>query len=298
MAHKIAFVGIGQMGEGMARRLTASGFDVLGYDISEESRKIAAANGVAVCDDLARTLAGRDVILSSLPNSAITREAWMGPNGILAHAQAGAFGLELSTIDPESMRVIAAAGRAKGLRMIDTPVSGGPNEAANGTLVILVGGLQADIAEVEDVLATLSSSHPYVGDVGAGKAVKLVNNMMSMGNIVVAAEAFALGTAAGLEPKLLLEVLMQSGGRSNQFNKHFPRVVNGDLSPGFKLELGEKDLALAVDLGRSLQQPTPAASAIRELMALGLASGYRGKNVAALLDMYNKMQPGSAGAKS
>lgn len=291
MTKQVAFVGIGQMGEGMARRLKATGFDVLGYDISEQSRKVAEANGVATTDDLVKALHGRSLILSSVPNSKIALEAWLGPNGIAAHAQKGALCLELSTIDPQTMREIAAGAESSGLRMIDAPVSGGPNECVNGTLVIMVGGKQEDIAAAEDVLKALSSSYHYVGGIGTGKTVKLVNNMMSMGNLVVAAEAFALGTAAGMDPKLLLDVLSQSGGRSNQFLKHFPRVVAGDFSPGFKLELGEKDLALAVELGRSLQQPTPAASAIRELMAMGLATGYRGKNVAAMLDMYNKMRP-------
>lgn len=290
MEHKLTFVGIGQMGGGMAQRLTASGFDLIGYDINENSRRLAEANSVCTTDDLRVAMQGRNVVLSSLPNAEIAREAWLGAHGILSHAQPGSYGIELSTIDPQTMRQIATEALAKGVRMIDAPVSGGPDECMNGTLVIMAGGKKADIADVDNILKVIGASYYFTGEVGTAKAVKLVNNMMSMGNILVAAEAFALGTAAGVDPELLFSVLSESGGRSHHFLKRFPKAIKGNFKPGFKLELGEKDLALAIEFGRSLHQPTPAASVIRELMALGLASGYRGQDVVAMLDFYNKTQ--------
>ena len=285
MSKKVAVVGIGQMGAGMAKCLTQAGYDVLGYDISEKSRQAAGALGVATSGDLAATLRGRQIILTSLPNAAITIDAWTGANGILAHAEPGSIGIELSTIDPETMRRVATAAKARGVHMIDAPVSGGPDECANGTLVIMTGGDRQDIESVDDVLKVLGSSYHYTGVIGTAKAVKLVNNMMSMANIVAAAEAFALGTAAGVEPELLYS---QSGGKSHHFTKRFPKAIQGNFDPGFKMELGEKDLALAIEFGRSLSQPTPAASAVRELMAQSLAAGYRGRDVVAMLDFYNR----------
>jgi len=289
MKHTLTFVGIGQMGGGMAQRLLASGFDVLGFDISEQSRSTAQACGLKVQADLQLALHNRQVILSSVPNAETARQAWLGPTGILQYAQPGNIGIELSTIDPETMRQIAAAAQTKGVRMVDAPVSGGPDEAATGNLVLMVGGNKDDIAEVDDVLKALSSAYHYTGVVGTGKTVKLVNNMMAMGNILVAAEAFALGTTAGVDPELLFSVLSGSGGRSHHFLKRFPNAINGNFKPGFKLELGEKDLALAIEFGRTLNHPTPAASVIREMMAMGLAAGYRGQDVVAMLDFYNKM---------
>ena len=289
MKHALTFVGIGQMGSGMARRLSASGFDVLGFDISAQSRSAAQASGLTVQADLKLALHNRQVILSSVPNAETARQAWLGPIGILQYAQPGNIGIELSTIDPETMRQIAAAAKAKGVRMVDAPVSGGPEEAATGNLVLMVGGHTDEIAEVDDVLKALSSAYHYTGGVGTGKTVKLVNNMMAMGNILVAAEAFALGTAAGVDPELLFSVLSGSGGRSHHFLKRFPNAIKGNFQPGFKLELGEKDLALAIEFGRTLNHPTPAASVIREMMAMGLAAGYRGQDVVAMLDFYNKM---------
>jgi 3-hydroxyisobutyrate dehydrogenase len=288
MMKKIAFIGTGQMGRGMSQRLVERGFDVLGYDVSEQSRLAAQALGIPTTDDLSAALAGRKIILTSLPNSTTAIDAWMGSEGILTFAEQGAIGIELSTIDPDTMRKLAEAGKSKDIDLIDAPVSGGPGETVTGKLVVMVGGLQSSIAQVDEVLKALSSSYHYTGDVGTAKAVKLVNNMMSMGNIVVAAEAFALGLAAGVEPDLLYSVLSQSGGTSHHFTKRFPKAIKNDFAPGFKLELGEKDLALAIEFGRTLQHPTPAASAIRELMALGLAAGYRGQDVIAMLDFYNQ----------
>lgn len=289
MKHTLAFVGVGQMGCGMALRLVASDFDVTGFDISEKSRAQAQASGLKTERELKAALLGRSVILSSVPNAETARQAWMGTEGILEYAEPGSFGIELSTIDPKTMCEIAAAAQAKGIRMIDAPVSGGPAEAANGTLVLMVGGKQEDINELDSVLKALSSAYHYTGAVGTGKTVKLVNNMMSMGNILVAAEAFALGTAAGVDADLLFSVLSGSGGRSHHFLKRFPNAIQGNFAPGFKLELGEKDLALAIEFARTVNHPTPAASTVRELMAMGLASGYRGQDVVAMLDFYNKM---------
>jgi 3-hydroxyisobutyrate dehydrogenase-like beta-hydroxyacid dehydrogenase len=122
-----------------------------------------------------------------------------------------------------------------------------------------------------------------------------VNNMMSMANVLVASEAFALGVAAGVDAKTLFDVLSVSGGRSHHFLKRFPNALKGDFAPGFKMELGEKDLALGIELGRTLRLPTPVASATRELFALALAEGFRGQDIVALLEMYRKWTDPNAG---
>ncbi|MFC4276249.1 NAD(P)-dependent oxidoreductase [Achromobacter aloeverae] len=297
MAKQLGFVGIGQMGGAMAAHLTRSGFSVTGYDPSEQSRALAAKDGVKVVTQLRDAVLGADVVLTSLPNPAIALEAWLGQEGILDYMAEGSTGMELSSIDPEVMRQIAAAAAKRGVRMVDAPVSGGPLEAAAGQLVLMTGGEERDIEAVGDILDSLSSSRHMTGPVGTGKTVKLVNNMMSMGNIVVAAEAFALGTAAGVDPRTLFNVLSQSGGRSHHFLKRFPKAIEGDYAPGFKIELGEKDVALGIELGRKLMQPTPAASLVREMIALGMAGGRKGQDVVAMLDYYlsaNSVRAGQA----
>ena len=153
-------------------------------------------------------------------------------------------------------------------------------------LILIAGGDTADVARAEPILKLLGNEWKYTGGVGTAKVVKIVNNMMSMGNVLVAAEAFALGVAAGVEPEKLYDVLSVSGGRSHHFTKRFPNAIKGDFSPGFKMELGEKDLALGIELGRVTRMPTPSASATRELYALALAEGFRGQDIVSLLAMY------------
>lgn len=288
---RVAVVGIGQMGRGMAICLKRAGFDVIGYDVSEASRTLAAQDGIAVASELADALKDREVILSSLPNPPITREAWLGDGGILEHASKGAIGIELSTIDPNTMREIAAAADQRGIRMIDAPVSGDPANALKGELVLITGGRQEDISAVDSILDCLAGSRHWTGDIGTGKAVKIVNNMMTMGNLVIASEAFALGTAAGVDPEKLFEILSQSGGRSHQFIKRFPSAIAGDFydKAPFRMELGEKDVALGIELGRQIQQPTPAASTVREMISLGMATGNLGRDIVAMLDFYQKL---------
>ena len=288
MAEKIAVIGMGQMGSGMARRLKANGLDVTGFDQSTQVRQALAKDCFEMADTARDALRGRGIALTSLPDPAAVRDAWLGADGLVASAAPGTLLIELSTIDPATMREVGAAAAAKGLLVVDCPVSGGPNEAAAGTMTLIVGGDEAALKRAEPVLALLGSTWKHTGPVGTAKVVKLVNNMMSMGNVLIAAEAFALGTAAGVDPDKLFDVLSVSGGRSFHFQKRFPNAIKGDYRPGFKMELGEKDLALAIDFARSMRMPTPGASTVRDLMAVALAEGYRGQDIVALLDMYGR----------
>lgn len=300
MSSRIAVIGMGQMGSGMARRLIATGHDVVGYDVNTQTRQALRKEGVAMADSAAVAVAGRDIVLTSLPDPAAVREAWLGEGGLVAVTAKGTLVLELSTIDPQTMKEVGAAAAAKGIDVVDCPVSGSPAEAAEGGLVLIVGGEAAAVQRAEPVLTALGQTWRHTGPVGTAKVVKLVNNMMSMGAVLVAAEAFALGVAAGVEPERLFEVLSVSGGRSHHFLKRFPNALKNDYRPGFKMELGEKDLALAIEFGRAMQVPTPTASLVREMMAMALAGGYRGQDVVALHDMYRTWAQSGArsGAKS
>ena len=284
----IGVIGLGQMGSGMAARLREVGYDVRGTDVSPSARDAAAALGIATVAKMEDVFPDRAILLTSLPDPAAVRDVWLGANGIVARAASGTVCIDLSTIDPTTMREVGAAAAEKGLKVLDCPVSGSPKEARAGTLVLIAGGDPAVLDDARDVLRHLGDPIQYTGPVGTAKVVKIVNTMMSMGNVLVAAEAFALGEAAGVDPDTLYDVLSKSGGRSHHFTKRFPSALKGDFSPGFKLELGEKDLALGIELGRQMKMPTPTASAVRELYALALAEGFRGQDIVALLSVYRR----------
>ncbi len=288
MTERIAVIGMGQMGSAMASRLSEAQYDVMGYDINEATRQALEAQGVNMADSLAAALAGRTTVLTSLPDPAAVKGAWLGDVGIIALAEPGSMLIELSTIDPDCMKEVGAAAAAKDLAVLDCPVSGSPNEAGTGKLVLLVGGEAPTLERAEPLFDLLGQTWQHTGAVGTAKVVKLVNNMMSMGNVLVASEAFALGVAAGVEPQKLFDVISVSGGRSHHFTKRFPNALAEDFAPGFKMELGEKDLSLGVDLGRAMKMPTPAASLAREMYALAVAEGYKGQDIVALMDMYRQ----------
>lgn len=285
MTKQVAVVGLGHMGGAVAARLAQFGM-VRGFDRSAEARDRAAADGVQVVDTLAAAVSEADVVLTSLPNSAAVRAVW-APEALLDAAKRGAILVELSTVDPATMREVATlAGRA-GLISVDAPVSGGPGEARNGKLGLIVGGADEHVAQVRPVLERLGSIS-RTGGVGTGKIVKIVNNLMTLGNVLVAAEAFALGEAAGMDPQMLYEVLATSGGRSHHFTKRFPKALAADFDPGFAVELGEKDLALGVEFARSLGMPAPAAATGQSVYALAMAEGFAQADIVALLQVYRR----------
>lgn len=296
MNDAVAVVGLGQMGAGMALRLRDAGRRVSGFDINAETRRNLAREGIRTSDTLAEAVHGCGTVLTSLPDPNAARAAWLGEDGVVKHAPAGALCIDLSTIDPATMRELGAAAEARGLEVLDCPVSGSPKDARAGTLVLMVGGDSKTCARAAPLLDLLGSGRHLTGGIGTAKVVKIVNNMMSMGNVLVAAEAFAVGVTSGVAPDTLFNVLSKSGGRSFHFERRFPNALKGDFTPGFKIELAEKDLALAVDLGRQVKVPTPAASSARELYGLALAEGFRGQDIVALLSLYQRWAKGAGAA--
>lgn len=288
VAERICVVGLGNMGGSVAARLAETGHDVVGYDPDVSARDRAAQAGVTATGVLAEAVTDAGVVITSLPNSAIVRSVWLGDGGLVRLAPRGCFVVELSTIDPTTMRDLAADARTAGLRVLDCPVSGGPGEARKGTLSLIVGGHEADVEEIRPLLNDIGATVSYTGDVGTAKVVKLVNNMMSMGNVLVAAEAFAIGVEAGVEPRRLYDVLSASGGRSHHFTKRFPKALDGDFQPGFTMRLGEKDLTLALELARSVGLPAPAAATARDLYGIAVAEGFADDDIVALLNLYRR----------
>lgn len=286
--NKVAVIGLGHMGGAIAARLHAQGAEVVGCDASPAACEAAQHEGLRVAPGLAAAVDGCEAVITCLPNPAIVESVWLGPGGVAACVGAGVTCIEMSSIDPDTMKRVAASAAERGAAVLDVPVSGSPPEARQGQLVLLAGGDAAVLEAAMPLLRKLSGTIRHTGGIGTGKTVKIVNNMMTMANILAASEAFSLGVHAGVEPQVLYDILSVSGGRSAQFVKRFPWAVQGDFAPRFKMELGEKDLALGVDLGRSVGQPTPVASLARELYALAMAQGHLGQDIVSLYALYQQ----------
>ena len=283
---RIGFVGLGAMGGNMARRLASLGFTVTGYDPSAANAKRSGDAGVKLVESPAAAADGADFVLSSVPDPAAIRHSYLGPDGVLTRVRKGMILIDLSTIDPATWREVAAAAAKHGVDCLDAPVSGGPADAGSGKLIFLIGGDASVLERARPVLDALGPAINHVGPLGTGLIVKLVNNVMSVCNVVVAAEAMALGVKAGIEPQALFDMLSTSGGRSHHFLKRFPNVLAGDFSPNFSIALSRKDLGLALDMAAELGVPMLAAGAVKQVYEAARAAGLAGEDMAAVTKVY------------
>lgn len=294
----IGFVGLGTMGGPMALRLASSGYRVTGYDVSAERAAKAREGGVALAKSPAGTAEGTDVVLSSLPDPAAVRRAYLGADGVLSKARRGMVFVDVSTTDPETWREVAAAAQSEGVDCLDAPVSGGPGEAGSGKLVFIVGGDGAVLERCRAVLSTLGADIHHVGPLGSGQVVKLVNNVMSIANVAIAAEAMVLGVKAGMDPQRLFDILSTSGGRSFHFLKRFPKVLAGDFAPYFGIGLSRKDLSLAMAMAAKLEMPMPVTAAVRQVYEAANAQGFGQQDMAAITRLYEQWTGVSVRAKA
>ncbi|HEY3066432.1 MAG TPA: NAD(P)-dependent oxidoreductase [Methylomirabilota bacterium] len=285
---RIGFLGLGTMGGPMARRLLSDGCAVTGYDPDATRADRAQRDGVASAASPQRVAAASDFVLSSLPDPTAVRAAYLGEAGALAGARAGTVFIDLSTTDPDTWRDVARAARARGIDCLDAPVSGGPAEAGSGRLIFLVGG-DADVLErCRPVLSVLGSEIHHVGPLGSGQVVKIVNNIMSVGNVAIAAEAMVLGVRAGIDPQRLFDILSTSGGRSHHFLKRFPNVLAGDFTPHFGIGLSRKDAALGLGLAAALGLSMPVTEAVRRAYETAHAEGFGHLDMAGVIAPYEK----------
>jgi 3-hydroxyisobutyrate dehydrogenase len=227
-------------------------------------------------------------VLSSLPDPATVRRAYEAADGAIAGARAGMTFIDVSTTDPDSWREVAKAAKSKGVECLDAPVSGGPADARSGKLIFLVGGDGAVLERCRPVLNVLGSEIHHIGPLGSGQILKIVNNVMSVGNVVIAAEAMVLGVRAGLDPQRLFDILSTSGGRSHHFLKRFPNVLAGDFTPYFGIGLSRKDVALGLGLASSFGLPMPVTSAVRQAYETAHAEGFGNLDMAGVIALYEK----------
>jgi 3-hydroxyisobutyrate dehydrogenase len=284
----VGLIGLGNIGGGMCRRLLEKGVKVVGFDVSPVAAKAAAGYGAGVESSLAEVAQHARVIVSSLPNPAIVRDVFLGSGGLIAKARPGTTIIETSTIDPHTIRDVAREAAALGIDVLDVALSGEPPQALKGELVFQVGGPDALIDKHLGLLEILARKINRTGDIGSAKTVKLVNNLMSIGNIAVAAEAFVLGVKCGMEPKRLYEILSVSGGRSAHFISAFPNVIQGDYHPGFKTSLALKDLNLILELAEGEKYATKLAPVIAALYREATESGLGEDNFTSVVKRYEK----------
>jgi 3-hydroxyisobutyrate dehydrogenase len=297
---RIAFVGLGNMGGPMAINLAKAGHDVRAFDLVPAALEQVVKKGVHQADSAFAAAREADVFISMLPASKHVESLYLDAddNGhcLLDRIDKQMLIIDCSTISPESARKVAAAAGARGIAMLDAPVSGGTAGAANGTLTFIVGGDAAALGRARPVLEKMGANIFHAGTHGAGQVAKVCNNMLLAIHMTGTAEALALGVASGLDPKVLSEVMKQSSGGNWSLNVYnpYPGVMEGvpasrGYSGGFLVDLMIKDLGLAMEAADSVDASTPMGSLARNLYRLLRHQHAAGKlDFSAIQKLYSK----------
>ncbi|MBF4160726.1 NAD(P)-dependent oxidoreductase [Nocardioides acrostichi] len=263
----IGFIGLGNMGTPMADRLHAAGYPLVVSDIAPgvADSFVATHPGAMAADDQ-RSLATAELLILMLPNSAVVEGVLEGTgrgDGLAALAGAGSLVVDMSSSDPTRTRALAERLQRLDVRLVDAPVSGGVRGAIAGTLAVMTGGADEDLAEIAPLLEHLAKNVVHVGPVGAGHAAKALNNLVSAASVSVTVEALRVAEAFGIEPEMMNEVLNGSSGRSNTSeNKVVQFMTSGTFGSGFALQLMAKDVAIALEVARSLGFRTDVSDAV------------------------------------
>ncbi|MEY4722477.1 MAG: 3-hydroxyisobutyrate dehydrogenase [Pseudomonadota bacterium] len=249
---KIAFIGLGNMGGGMAANLVKAGHAVRAFDLAEEALSRARDNGCETFATVREAVQGVDAVVSMLPNGAIVAKVYA--DDVIGHAPAGAVLLDCSTIDVATARKVGEAAEAAGYVMVDAPVSGGIAAANAGTLTFMVGGSDEGFARAEPILAKMGKAVIHAGALGAGQAAKICNNMALGIHMIGTCEAFAMAQNLGLDPQRFYDIISVSSGQSWSVTSYCPVPGAGPQSPadngyqpGFAAALMLKDLKLAME---------------------------------------------------
>jgi 3-hydroxyisobutyrate dehydrogenase len=274
MSETIGFIGLGNMGAPMEGRLITAGYSLVVHDARPEAARPLRARGATWATSPAELAAAAQTVITILPTSREVREVLLGPKGLLEALRPGSLVLEMTSADPSATRELAGEVAARGSALIDAPVSGGVRGAVEGTLAIMVGGDPALLERARPVLTAMGRNVFHVGPIGAGHAMKLVNNMCSGGILALTIEAVAVAARAGVDPARAVEILQASSGRSNASDNKFPRfILNGGFDAGFAIRLMMKDLDGYGRLAQEAGVPSPVARAATEIYRLAMARG-------------------------
>jgi len=292
---KIAFIGLGHMGEPMARNLIKAGHALVVFDLAKESVHRLVAAGASAAASAREAAGDAQMVISMVPSSPHVRAVYLGEGGVLAGVARGVPLIDSSTIDPHTARDVAQAAARQGNPMADAPVSGGVGGAQAASLTFMVGGSLEMFESIRPVLACMGKNIVHCGDAGSGQIAKICNNLILGISMVGVAEAMNLGAALGIDPKVLAGIVNTSSGRcwSSENYNPYPGVMENvpaarGFSGGFGADLMLKDLGLAVDAGRQSHQPVVLGAVAQQLYQMLSARGDGPKDFSAIIKLYQQ----------
>ncbi len=282
MTTSAAFLGLGTMGAAMAANLALAGFPVRAWNRTARPFVELRATGVRIADTPAEAVAGADVVVVCVSDTPDVEVVLFGPDGAAVALRRGALVIDCSTISPTATREFSERLAAQGIALVDAPVSGGSEGARNATLSIFVGGELEAVERARPVLAAMGSTITHVGAVGAGQAVKAVNQVILAGAYLGVAEGIVLAVKAGLDVEQVVAALSGGAAQSWVLANRSGRMLANDYPLGFKVALHRKDLAIALELARDLGADLPVTELAERLEVELIDQGHGGDDVSAL----------------
>ncbi|WP_022708347.1 NAD(P)-dependent oxidoreductase [Paracoccus zeaxanthinifaciens] len=286
MTQTIALIGAGAMGGAIGARLARTGTRLRVFDRNPAQMQPLEALGATATTSAAEAARGAQAVILSLNAPGIVRDAVFGSDGVASGAAPGTLIIDMSSIDPTATQALARDAADRGLRWVDSPLSGGAPKAATGQLTLMQGGAEADVSEAQGLLAQVASNQTRMGDAGAGQATKLINQVLCGLNFLAVAEATALAEAAGISAERIPEAL--AGGRADSaiLQEYMPRFAGRDYRPTGRIDNMVKDLNGAQDLARLSHTPMPLTALCAEIHRQLTARGLGDQDQAALMEFF------------
>ncbi len=286
---KIAFIGLGNMGGGMAANLVKAGHEVRAFDLADEALENARNSGCSTFRSVREAVDGVEAVVSMLPNGGIVKQVFT--TDVIGHAPTGAILLDCSTIDVATAREVERLAAEAGYEMVDAPVSGGIAAAAGGTLTFMVGGTDAAFEQAKAVLEPMGKAVIHAGGAGAGQAAKICNNMMLGIHMIGTCEAFSMAQKLGLDPQTFFDIASVSSGQSWSVTTYCPVPGVGPQTPadngykgGFATGLMLKDLKLAMEAAQTARVDAQMGRRAKELYEAFDAAGNGGRDFSAIIE--------------
>jgi 3-hydroxyisobutyrate dehydrogenase-like beta-hydroxyacid dehydrogenase len=290
---RVGFIGAGIMGRPMARNLLRAGYPLTVHNRTESKARDLLSQGAVWAATPSDVAVNSEVVITCVTDTPDVRAVLLGQNGVIEKARPGLICVDMSTISPSATREMGDILQAKGITLIDAPISGGEIGAIEGKLSIMMGGPKEAVEEVRPIMEVMGRTVTYCGPLGAGQMTKLANQIMVIHTIMSIAEGLAFAEKAGLDLETTLKVTSAGAAGSHSLKALGPKIIAGDLKPAFMVDLQQKDLRLVLEYAEQLKQPLPGVALAKQLLAVLQARG-RGKDgTHALIDVIRQLGAGT-----
>lgn len=283
---RIGFIGLGRMGRPMAANLQKKGFALTVHDINPAAVATLTELGARAVGSAAEIAKASDIVITMVPGSPELRAIALGPDGLLANGRPGQILMDMSTVEPQATDEVIRQAAARGITVVDAPVGRLSSHADRGESLFMVGASAEDFQRVRPLLEAMGTTIHHCGKAGTGIRTKLVNNYLAVVSCQLNAEALALSQRLGLNLEMTLEVINGTTAQNGQLRLNWPsKVLAGDISPGFTIDLAHKDLTLILNAANAARVPMPLAAVAREMFSLARSTSYAQADFSAVADV-------------